>query len=61
MDDHRCPKCKKFMLAMTDGTGKTQLRCVKCDKIDPMKTESVKWENSRLSGPTNAARNRNCE
>jgi hypothetical protein len=39
----------------TDRTGKTQLRCVKCNKIDPMKTDAVKWANSGLSGPTNAA------
>jgi len=54
MNDHRCPKCKKLMMAMTDRTGKTQLRCVKCDKVDPMKTDAVKWANSGLSGPTNA-------
>jgi phage FluMu protein Com len=55
MNDQRCPKCKKLMLAMTDRTGKTELRCVKCDKVDPMKTDAVKWANSGLSGPTNAA------
>jgi hypothetical protein len=46
------------MMALTDRTGKTQLRCVKCDKVDPMKTDAVKWANSGLSGPTNAALNR---
>ena len=55
MNDQRCPKCKKLMLAMTDRTGKTELRCVKCDKVDPMKTDAVKWANSGLSCPTNAA------
>jgi DNA-directed RNA polymerase subunit M/transcription elongation factor TFIIS len=55
MNDHRCPKCKKLMLAMTDRTGKTQLRCVKCKKNGPVKTDAVKWANGRLSGPTNAA------
>jgi hypothetical protein len=55
MNDHRCPKCKKLLMAMTDRTGKTQLRCVTCDKVDPMRAEAVKWANSGLSGPTNAA------
>jgi DNA-directed RNA polymerase subunit M/transcription elongation factor TFIIS len=55
MNDHRCPKCKKLMMAMTDRTGKTRLRCVKCNKIDPMKTDAVKLASSGLSQPTNAA------
>jgi ribosomal protein L37AE/L43A len=33
MDEHRCPNCKKPMMAMTDRTGRTQLRCLKCDKV----------------------------
>jgi hypothetical protein len=33
----------------------TAAQSVKCDKVDPMKTDAVKWANSGLSGPTNAA------
>jgi hypothetical protein len=55
MDEHRCPNCKKLMMAMTDRTGKTELRCLKCDKDDPMRTEAAKWADSPLAAPTNAA------
>jgi phage FluMu protein Com len=55
MDDHRCPKCNKLLMAMTDRTGRTQLRCLKCDQIDPMKTHAARWANSPLAGPTKAA------
>jgi phage FluMu protein Com len=49
MDRQRCPNCKKPLMAMTDRTGKTELRCVKCDNVDSMKTNAVKWANSRLA------------
>jgi phage FluMu protein Com len=55
MDDHRCPKCNKLLMAMTDRTGRTELRCLKCDQVDPMKTHAAKWAASPLAGPTNAA------
>jgi DNA-directed RNA polymerase subunit M/transcription elongation factor TFIIS len=55
MNEHRCPKCKKLMMAMTDRTGRTELRCLKCHKIDPMKTVAVKWAIGALSGPTDPA------
>jgi phage FluMu protein Com len=49
MDDHRCPKCKKLLMAMTNRTGRTELRCLKCDRVDPMKTEALKWAESPLA------------
>ncbi len=55
MDLTRCPTCTKRMVAMTDRTGRTELRCMKCDKIDPMKTDAAKWADSNLAGPTSAA------
>jgi hypothetical protein len=55
MNDHRCPKCENLLMATTDRMGKTELRCLKCDKVDPMKTDAVKWANSGLYGPTHAA------
>jgi hypothetical protein len=48
MDDSRCPICKKRLMAMTGRAGRTQLVCLKCDQIDPMKTDAVKWANSNL-------------
>ncbi|KJC60205.1 hypothetical protein UP10_14110 [Bradyrhizobium sp. LTSPM299] len=43
------------LMAMTDRTGRTELRCLKCDQVDPMKTHAAKWAASPLAGPTNAA------
>ena len=54
MDESRCPKCKKRFMAMTDKTGRTKLVCLKCDKIDPMKTDAVKWANSTLASPAHS-------
>lgn len=52
MDNNRFPKCNKLLLAMTDRTGHTEHRCLKCDKVDPMKTDAAKWANSPLVGPS---------
>ncbi len=48
MDTTRCPRCDKRLMAMTDKTGRTELRCLKCDKVDPMKTVAVKWAEGPL-------------
>jgi phage FluMu protein Com len=34
MDITRCPKCNKRLIAVTD-RGRTELKCPKCDEIDP--------------------------
>jgi uncharacterized protein YbaR (Trm112 family) len=41
MDQSRCPKCKKRLMAMTDKTGRTKLVCLKCGRVDPTKTDAV--------------------
>jgi phage FluMu protein Com len=46
--DNRCANCNKLLMAMTDRTGHTELRCLKCDKVDPMKTDAVKWADSPI-------------
>jgi tRNA(Ile2) C34 agmatinyltransferase TiaS len=51
MDETRCPKCHRRLMAMTDKTGRTELRCLKCDKVDPMKTDAAKWADSSLAPP----------
>jgi phage FluMu protein Com len=51
MNDRRCATCNKLLMAMTDRTGRTELRCLKCDQIDPMKTDAAKWANSPLARP----------
>jgi len=48
MDASRCPRCKRRLIVMTDRTGRTKMACLKCDNIDPMKTDAVKWANSSL-------------
>jgi hypothetical protein len=53
MDVSRCPECRKRLMAMTDRTGRTKLVCLKCDNVDPMKTDAIKWARSSLA---NAAR-----
>ena len=49
MDMTRCSACKKRLMAMTDRIGRTTLVCLKCDNIDPMKTDAAKWANSSLA------------
>jgi hypothetical protein len=51
MDGSRCPICRTRFMAATDNTGRTQLVCLKCDNVDPMKTDAVKWANSSLGPP----------
>src|ERR1700710_394106 len=46
MDMTRCPKCKKRLMAMIDRTGRTDLRCLKCDKVDPLKNVAVEWKDT---------------
>jgi phage FluMu protein Com len=55
MDLTRCPKCKKRLVAMTDRSGRTELRCLKCDSVDPMKIDAAKWADSPLADPPKAA------
>jgi hypothetical protein len=43
MDQTRCPNCKQRLMAMTARTGRTELRCVKCEKVSPSKTVVAKW------------------
>jgi hypothetical protein len=42
-------------MATTERTGRTELKCLKCDEVDPMKTDAAKWADSALAPPTRAA------
>jgi ssDNA-binding Zn-finger/Zn-ribbon topoisomerase 1 len=53
MDITRCPKCKKRLMAMTDSNGRTDLRCPKCDKVEPPDMEAVRT----ADGPATSANN----
>jgi hypothetical protein len=57
MDPSRCPECKKRLMAMTDRTDRTELVCLQCQKVDPMKTDTVKWANNRLAAPAKSGGN----
>ena len=37
-DVSRCPNCALRLIATIDENGRTELRCLKCDQIDPLKT-----------------------
>jgi tRNA(Ile2) C34 agmatinyltransferase TiaS len=51
----RCPQCNKRMKAVLEANGRTDFRCLQCDKVDPLKTDAVKWAISPLAGPTKVA------
>jgi tRNA(Ile2) C34 agmatinyltransferase TiaS len=51
----RCPQCNKRMKAVLATSGRTDFQCLQCDKIDPLKTDAVKWAAGPLATPTKAA------
>lgn len=48
----RCPTCGKRMTTVLATNGRTEFRCLECDKADPLKTEAAKWAEAK---PTKAA------
>jgi tRNA(Ile2) C34 agmatinyltransferase TiaS len=55
MDSTRCPRCSRRMKAVATADGRTDLRCLQCDEVDPLKTGAAKWADSPLASPTKAA------
>jgi hypothetical protein len=55
LDRTRCPICSRRLMPMTDANGRTELRCLECDRLDPLKTDAAKWADSPLARPTKAA------
>jgi hypothetical protein len=48
----RCLQCGKRMMPSPSLTGRTELVCAYCDKLDPMEMEEVKkWVESSLAEP----------
>jgi hypothetical protein len=52
MKSAHCPLRRKRTVAVKgDGGCITKLECIRCDTVDPLKTDAVKWENSSLRPP----------
>ena len=48
----RCLHCGKRMVPMPSLSGRTELKCSFCDKLDPMEmTAANKWADSPLATP----------
>jgi len=52
----RCVHCGKGLVPTPSFTGRTELKCVFCDGLDPMKMEAAtRWASSPLATPPSAA------
>ena len=58
MDITRCPSCNKRLMAMTDRTGRTELRCLKCDKPAARKSAPPQWSASQPAGASDDGQSR---
>jgi hypothetical protein len=48
----RCLHCGKRMVPAPSYTGRTELKCVFCDKLDPMEMDQARqWAESPLAMP----------
>lgn len=45
----RCPQCNKRMITVLGENGRTEFKCLECDKVDPLQTDAVKWAQSSLA------------
>jgi hypothetical protein len=48
VDATRCPHCNKPMKAVTTAGRRTDLKCLKCDDVDPLQTDALRWAESTL-------------
>jgi phage FluMu protein Com len=46
----RCLHCGKRLVPVL-ANGRTELKCVWCDEVDPMETVTAKWADSPLAEP----------
>jgi hypothetical protein len=51
----RCPHCNKPMKVVLGENGRTEFKCLECDKVDPLETDAAKWAESPLAGRSSAA------
>jgi hypothetical protein len=47
----RCLKCGKRTIPVVTAIGRTDLRCIWCDQVTPLKTELAKWAENPLIRP----------
>ena len=46
----RCPHCGKRLVPEPSGSGRTELKCLFCDQLDPLEVlEAKKWADSPLA------------
>jgi tRNA(Ile2) C34 agmatinyltransferase TiaS len=55
LDKTRCPICSRRLMPVTDAKGRTELRCLECDELDPLQTDAAKWAQCPLAPPTKGA------
>jgi phage FluMu protein Com len=47
----RCLHCGRLLVPMQSYCGRTDLRCMFCDKLDEIETARAQWADSPLSQP----------
>lgn len=50
-----CPQCSRKLSATIGASGRTELACLRCDKVDPLQTEAAKRAQIPLANPPKAA------
>ena len=53
----RCLHCGERMVPIPSDSGRTELKCVFCDKLDPMEMLAARrWADGPLAGPVSPAK-----
>jgi phage FluMu protein Com len=47
----RCTRCGKRMIGVINANGRTELQCIRCDKVDPLRSDTAKWADAPLLPP----------
>jgi hypothetical protein len=46
-----CTKCGKRTVPTLVANGRTELKCIRCEPVDPMQTNFAKWADNPLAIP----------
>ena len=49
MDATRCPHCQKRMKVVMAPNRRTDFKCLKCDLVDPLQTDALRWAEGPLA------------